>query len=349
MSAYVSDREGQVIALHPYEPTQDRARAPTQQAPTQIPTNETQPSRVIAEIEAILARSRSLETALQEEQKRGRDVSDAARKDKERFDQLQSEHSRLLAAFNKNLQHFELNYSRFNQLKATYLGEKSRRQQLEGQVELNKREIDQLQRGQGDLEALKNELFQIQRSEKNLKFELSSYLDQIKTLSEERRRLELERKSSQLENDLQKSMSDQRREQEKFLRESLESIQSKHEAALSEGLKLRDQNQFLLNKLHEFKAAWTALNHRERALSQRLSSLKNQEIESTDLRRLLDEERAMRRNLEEQVSKTKREKDLALKILTEAETKLVSVSKELELSKEKSHSTKSSSTLHLEF
>ncbi len=346
MSAYLNDPQGRIIPLHPFEPTPERARI----EPRQTATTSHDPSvtRVIAEIEAILSRTQLLETTIHTEKLRAAELEATARRLQGKLEETQVENLQLREAYKKTVQNYHESYSRFNQLKTAFLSEKSRRERLEIQLEEFSQTKSSHRRTEEDLDRLKTELFQTQRNERNLKLELSTYVDQIKALSEERRRLEDERKSSQLERDLQKSIADQSREQERMLRETLESLRRTQDVALTDNCRLKGQNQALLLKFEEFKKAWSQLKNRESALRSHLEIMQNTETESTTSRHQFEHERRLRQDLEDQLSKTKREKDLALKILTEAETKLAETLKELNSMKEKSPPASPEKMIHLE-
>jgi hypothetical protein len=133
-----------------------------------------------------------------------------------------------------------------------------------------------------------------------------------------------------------------------MLRETLESLRRAQDAALTDNCRLKGQNQALLLKFEEFKKAWSQLRNRESALRSHLEIMQNTQAESTTSRHQFEHERRLRQDLEEQLSRTKREKDLALKILTEAETKLAETLKELNSIKEKSPPASPERMIHLE-
>ncbi len=338
-----------MIPLHPIDSVAERNRLEPL-PPAQDP-HSTSPSRIIADIEVLFARNRNLELALQDEKNRSKQTNDDLLQNKKTLLELQAQHEKLETAFKTNREHFQSNYLRFNQLKAAHLIERTRRIQLEEQLELLKRDKDRLHRYQEELETIRNEFFQLQRSEKNLKIEINGYLDQIKTLSEERRKLELERKASQLENDSQKTMRDLLKEQQTLLGKNLESLQSKHDSSAAEGAQLKRQNHLLLAKLQQYQTAWASLKKREEAFNQCLVTLQNQEMTAKELKRILAEEkllrsqaetslaseRAQRNQAQALVNQEKDEKVLALKILHEVQARLSNVLNELETLKEKPH------------
>ncbi len=346
MSAYLDDPQGRIIPLHPFEPTPERARI--EQRQTASPSHDLSVPRVIAEIEAILSRTQLLENTIHTEKLRAAELEANARRLQGKLEETQVENLQLREAYRKTVQNYHESYSRFNQLKAAFLSEKSQRERLESQLEEFSQTQSKHRRTEEDLDRLKTEFFQTQRSERNLKLELNTYVDQLKTLSEERRRLEDERKSSQLERDLQKSIADQSREQERILRETLESLRRAQDVALTDNCRLKGQNQALLLKFEEFKKAWSQLKNRESALRGHLEIMQNKETESANSRHQFEHERRLRQDLEDQLSKTKREKDLALKILTEAETKLADTLKELKSMKAKNSPASPEKMIHLE-
>ena len=364
MSAYTNKGEGQVIPLHPIDPNQNQAQSGLASAAatnaiqgvSSLPPPSTA-TRMIADIEAMLIRTRKLEAVLQQERSRARESTEAAQKLGRKLTAVQAEHSKLNTAFKKNLEHFKTNYSRFNQLKSAYICEKTRREQLEVQVNTYKAESEKYHNGQVELEKLRNELFQLQMIEKNLREEIRVYLEQSRALSEERIRLELDKKSILAESDQQKVVIENLRAQEKAMIAHFETLQSKHAAVQAEHTLIKEQNKRMLDRIEEFKEAVATFKNRDEELCQKLTLLQkqvddskeNEIAESKELRKQLDDERFVSAQLEVQLNKQKLERDSALNLASESEKKLTKLVNELELSKESTHNPKNVQMLRLEF
>ena len=364
MSAYTNKGEGQVIPLHPIDPNQNQAQSGLASAAatnaiqgvSSLPPPSTA-TRMIADIEAMLIRTRKLEAVLQQERSRARESTEAAQKLGRKLTAVQAEHSKLNTAFKKNLEHFKTNYSRFNQLKSAYICEKTRREQLEVQVNTYKAESEKYHNGQVELEKLRNELVQLQMIEKNLREEIRVYLEQSRALSEERIRLELDKKSILAESDQQKVVIEILRAQEKAMIAHFETLQSKHAAVQAEHTLIKEQNKRMLDRIEEFKEAVATFKNRDEELCQKLTLLQkqvddskeNEIAESKELRKQLDDERFVSAQLEVQLNKQKLERDSALNLASESEKKLTKLVNELELSKESTHNPKNVQMLRLEF
>lgn len=347
MSASFSDGENRVIHLHPkdavFEAVGTKPGQTLVQAQNTTSFREASAQAVIREVELMITRMRDLESDLHVEREKAIAAKETARSALEKYSSLEKDHIQLKGVFDRNLKHFQLCYDRFNQLKAAYYQEKSQRQQALLELQNARNQAEKSLKLEESLDRIRHQLFEAQRTENHLRSEVSSYLDQIKILSEERRKLELERKSSQVESELQKSMREQILDQDKFLRESLTTTQTKLEEIMKDNQRLSDQNQVLTRKLSEFKTAWDRLRHyaetlRAQANQNQIQAELNQELQSQ-----LEKETNRRRNLEDQLDREKREKELALRVMGEAEAKLLETQRELEKSKARPESPLSES------
>ncbi len=187
------------------------------------------------------------------------------------------------------------------------------------------------------------DLAHAQRRTKDLGLEILQLQDLLKLANEENAQMHNDRKTIQIEAELglQKNMTEHLKAQDVQFREALKKSQE-----------LSDQNKNYRSKLQDVQTIIEAFKKREHYFQNRLLELEDQSRKYGELSDTILKERANRVQAEELGLKEKREKELALRCLREAETRLATVSKELDARKDRGFSDASgtgSNAVHLQF